>query len=45
MDDLRNLVATGAPIDGAITGRAIYEGVFTVEEGVALIKELEDAAC
>lgn len=45
LDDLRNLVATGAPIDGAITGRAIYEGVFTVEEGIALIKELEGAAC
>ncbi|MDO4502775.1 MAG: 1-(5-phosphoribosyl)-5-[(5-phosphoribosylamino)methylideneamino]imidazole-4-carboxamide isomerase [Coriobacteriia bacterium] len=41
LDDLRNLAATGAPIDGAITGRAIYEGVFTVEEGIALIKELE----
>ena len=45
LDDLRNLAATGAPIDGAITGRAIYEGVFTVEEGIALIKELEAAAC
>ena len=43
LDDLRNLVATGAPLDGAITGRAIYEGVFTVEEGIALIRELEAA--
>ena len=43
LDDLRNLVATGAPLDGAITGRAISEGVFTVEEGIALIRELEAA--
>lgn len=41
LDDLRNLVATGAPIDGAITGRAIYEGNFTVEEGIACIREAE----
>lgn len=36
LDDLRALRATGAPIDGAITGRAVYEGAFTVEEGVAV---------
>ena len=41
LDDLRNLVATGAPIDGAITGRAIYEGNFSVEEGIQVIRELE----
>ncbi len=41
LDDLRNLVATGANIDGAITGRAIYEGAFTVEEGIAAIREAE----
>ena len=41
LQDLRNLVATGAPLDGAITGRAIYEGVFTVEEGIACIREEE----
>lgn len=39
LDDLRALMATGAPIDGAITGRAIYEGAFTVEEGVAVCEE------
>ena len=44
LDDLRNLVATGAPIDGAITGRAIYEGNFTVEEGIACIREAERSA-
>ena len=41
LQDLRNLVSTGAPLDGAITGRAIYEGVFTVEEGIACIREEE----
>ena len=41
LQDLRNLGATGAPLDGAITGRAIYEGVFTVEEGIACIREEE----
>lgn len=46
LDDLRNLVASGAPIDGAITGRAIYEGNFTVEEGIACIREAErSSAC
>ena len=48
LQDQRNLVATGAPLDGAITGRAIYEGVFTVEEGIACIREEEarrSAAC
>ena len=34
LEDLRALRETGAPIDGAITGRAVYEGAFTVEEGV-----------
>lgn len=43
LDDLRNLVATGAAIDGAITGRAIYEGNFTVQEGIAAIREAEAA--
>ncbi len=43
LDDLRNLVATGAPIDGAITGRAIYEGNFTVQEGITAIREAEAA--
>ncbi|MDD5806738.1 MAG: HisA/HisF-related TIM barrel protein [Eggerthellales bacterium] len=43
LDDLVNLVNTGAPIDGAITGRAIYEGVFTVEEGIAAINAAQAA--
>lgn len=41
LDDLRNLVKTGANIDGAITGRAVYEGAFTVEEGIEAITEAE----
>ena len=43
LQDLRNLVATGAPIDGAITGRAIYEGVFTVPEGIKAIEDAQEA--
>ncbi len=43
LDDLRNLVATGAPIDGAITGRAIYEGVFSVQEGIECIRQAQEA--
>ena len=40
LDDLRALKATGA-IWGAIAGRALYEGEFTVAEAVALLKEGE----
>lgn len=40
LDDIRALVALPAgSIDGVITGRAIYEGAFTVEEGVAACEE------
>ena len=41
LDDLRALIATGAPIDGAITGRAVYDGAFTVEQGVAVCEGKE----
>ena len=35
-DDLRALVAAGpGVIEGAITGRALYEGNFTLEEALA----------
>jgi phosphoribosylformimino-5-aminoimidazole carboxamide ribotide isomerase len=41
LDDIRSLGALPAGcIDGIITGRAIYEGAFTVEAGIALCKEL-----
>ena len=41
LDDIRALgeLPVGS-IDGVITGRAIYEGAFTVEDGIALCKEL-----
>lgn len=41
MDDLRALKASGAPLDGVISGRALYEGSLDLAEAVAL---LEDAA-
>lgn len=45
LDDLRALAALPVPgIDGAITGRAIYEGAFTVEEGVAVCAEASAAS-
>ena len=40
LDDIRALGALEAPgIDGVITGRAIYEGAFSVAEGVRVAKE------
>ncbi|PCH93115.1 MAG: 1-(5-phosphoribosyl)-5-[(5-phosphoribosylamino)methylideneamino]imidazole-4-carboxamide isomerase [Rhodobacteraceae bacterium] len=38
MDDLRALKACGAPLDGAISGRALYDGVINVAEATALLK-------
>ncbi len=41
LDDIRALGTLDADaIDGVITGRAIYEGAFTVAEGVELCREL-----
>jgi len=37
LDDLRNLRDAGCA--GAILGRAMYEGAFTVEEALAAMKE------
>ena len=34
LEDLRALRESGAPIEAAITGRAIYEGTFSIEEGL-----------
>lgn len=40
LDDIRALGKLDAPgIDGVIAGRALYEGAFTVAEGVACAKE------
>lgn len=40
LDDLRALAASGA-VWGAITGRAIYEGAFSVAEALAAMAEVE----
>ena len=37
LDDLRNLRDAGCA--GAILGRAMYEGAFTVEDALAAVKE------
>lgn len=39
MDDLRALKASGAPLDGAISGRALYEGKLDLAEAVALLED------
>jgi len=38
MDDLRALKACGAPLNGAITGRALYDGAIDVAEAARLLK-------
>ena len=37
LDDLRALKASGAPLDGAISGRALYEGRIDLGEAVRLL--------
>jgi phosphoribosylformimino-5-aminoimidazole carboxamide ribotide isomerase len=37
MDDLRALTACGAPLDGAISGRAIYDGTLDVAEAARFL--------
>ena len=45
LDDIRALAAAGADvIEGAITGRALYEGNFTLAEALAVAHE-EEGAC
>ncbi len=39
MDDLRALKACGAPLNGAISGRALYDGAIDVAAAAALLKE------
>ena len=39
IDDLRALKASGAPLDGAISGRALYEGKLDLAEAVALLED------
>lgn len=38
MDDLRALKESGAPLDGVISGRALYDGAISVPEAMALLK-------
>lgn len=38
LDDLRNLKACGAPLDGAISGRALYDGAIDLAEALAILK-------
>ncbi len=38
MDDLRALKACGAPLNGAISGRALYDGAIDAAEAAALLK-------
>lgn len=38
LDDLRRLKASGAPLDGAISGRALYDGAFDLAEALAVLK-------
>ena len=38
MGDLRALKTCGAPLDGAISGRALYDGEINVAEATALLK-------
>jgi phosphoribosylformimino-5-aminoimidazole carboxamide ribotide isomerase len=37
LDDLRALKASGAPLDGAISGRALYEGAIELREAVRVL--------
>ena len=39
IDDLRALKASGAPLDGAISGRALYEGKLDLAAAVAMLED------
>ncbi|WP_425092466.1 1-(5-phosphoribosyl)-5-[(5-phosphoribosylamino)methylideneamino]imidazole-4-carboxamide isomerase [Tropicimonas sp. S265A] len=38
LEDLRALKATGAPLNGAISGRALYDGAIDLAEALAVLK-------
>lgn len=38
LEDLRNLKASGAPLDGAISGRALYDGAIDLKEALDTLK-------
>ncbi len=39
LDDLRALKASGAPLDGVISGRALYEGKIDLAEAIRLLED------
>jgi phosphoribosylformimino-5-aminoimidazole carboxamide ribotide isomerase len=39
LDDLRRLKASGAPLDGAISGRALYDGAIDLAEALAVLRD------
>lgn len=39
LDDLRALKASGAPLNGAISGRALYDGAIDLAEALAVLKD------
>ncbi len=39
LDDLRALRDCGAPLDGVISGRALYDGAFDLADALALLRE------
>ncbi|AJE47947.1 1-(5-phosphoribosyl)-5-[(5-phosphoribosylamino)methylideneamino]imidazole-4-carboxamide isomerase [Celeribacter indicus] len=39
LDDLRALKTCGAPLDGAISGRALYDGAIDLGEALALLRD------
>jgi phosphoribosylformimino-5-aminoimidazole carboxamide ribotide isomerase len=38
MNDLKALKTCGAPLNGAISGRALYDGIINVPEATAFLK-------
>jgi phosphoribosylformimino-5-aminoimidazole carboxamide ribotide isomerase len=38
LDDLRALKSCGAALNGAISGRALYDGAIDLQEALALLK-------
>jgi len=38
IDDLRALKACGAPLNGAISGRALYDGAIDLKKALAVMK-------
>jgi len=38
LEDLRNLVTCGAPLNGAISGRALYDGAIDLSEALAIFR-------